>query len=162
MRKHTSCIKVALMSLWKTTECSKYDTNGPLRQPWVGAENPPHCPCQPIKISWSLWLQPRVIFFSQVGFGSESCAEIGSEDVVSGVFASGCHVTLEDVHHTFRNLKIAFLASVFASSSVRVMTEGLLRSLPLMSRICSCAKPCRLPSYCSALRHETERESQTC
>ena len=59
---------------------------------------------------------------SQMGFRNESCVKIGSEKVVAGVFAPGCHVALEGAHHTFGNLKFAFRSSVFASSSVRVMS----------------------------------------
>ena len=65
------------------------------------------------------------VSLSLMGFRNESCVKIGSENVVLGMFAPSCHVALEDVHFTFSNLEYAFLASVFASSSGRVMTEGI-------------------------------------
>ena len=57
-----------------------------------------------------------------------SRVQIGSENVVNGVFAPGCHVAWEDVHHTFGNLKFAFLACVFAPSSGRVDNLQLERN----------------------------------
>ena len=69
-----------------------------------------------------------------MGFGNESCDEIGRENVVLGMFTPGGHVALEDIHHTLSNFEFAFLASVPASSSLRVMTKGLSRSLPLLSQ----------------------------
>ena len=53
----------------------------------------------------------------QVGFGNESCVEIGRENVVLGMFTPGGHVVLEDTRHTLSNFEFAFLASVRASSS---------------------------------------------
>ena len=52
-----------------------------------------------------------------------------------GMFTPGCHVAVEDFHHTLGHCELTFLASVFASSSCRVVTKkGLLRSLPLLSQ----------------------------
>ena len=61
-----------------------------------------------------------------MGFRNESCVEIGRENVVLGMFTPGCHVALEDVHHTLSNLEFTFLASVLASSFFRVMTKGVV------------------------------------
>ena len=42
-----------------------------------------------------------------------------------GMFTPGSHVALEDIHHTFGELQLAPLPSVFASSSGRAMTKGI-------------------------------------
>ena len=61
-----------------------------------------------------------------MGFRNESCVEIGRENVVLGMLTPGGHVALEDVHHTVSNFEFAFLSSVLASSSLRVMTNGVV------------------------------------
>ena len=42
-----------------------------------------------------------------------------------GMFTPGSHIALEDIHHTFGELELSPLPSVFASSSGRVMTKGV-------------------------------------
>ena len=42
-----------------------------------------------------------------------------------GMLTPGGHVVLEDIHHTFSNFELAFLASVFAPSSLHMMREGV-------------------------------------
>ena len=46
-----------------------------------------------------------------------------------GTFTQSCHGALEDIHHTLSNFESAFLASVLASSSLRVMTKGVVAFL---------------------------------
>ena len=50
-----------------------------------------------------------------------------------GMFTPGSHVALENIHHTFGNLQLASLPSVFASSSGRAMTKGVT---PLLTFQC--------------------------
>ena len=64
-----------------------------------------------------------------MGFGNESCVEIGRENEVLGMFTPGGLVALEDIHHTLSNFEFAFLGSVLASSSLRVMTKGVVAFL---------------------------------
>ena len=64
-----------------------------------------------------------------MGFRNESCVEIGREDTVLGMFTPDCHVALEDIHQSLGNLEFTFLASVLASSSVLVMTQGVVAFL---------------------------------
>ena len=45
------------------------------------------------------------------------------------MFTPGGHVALEDIHHTLSNFEFAFLASVLVSSSLRVMTKGVVAFL---------------------------------
>ena len=40
-----------------------------------------------------------------------------------GMFTPGRHVALQNIHHTFGNLQLAFLPSVFASPSGRAVTK---------------------------------------
>ena len=90
-------------------------------------------------------------------FSNDSCVKIGSENVVLGLFVPCCHDAGEDIHHTCDNLKFAFLSSVFASSSVCVMTKGY-------SILChSCHEFADVPNHADfhriAHRLETERDS---
>ena len=45
------------------------------------------------------------------------------------MFTPGCHVALEDIHHTLGNLEFTFLAGVLAASSFRVMTKEVVAFL---------------------------------
>ena len=62
-----------------------------------------------------------------MGFGNESSVKIGRETVVLDMFTQSGLTALEDIHHALSNFEFAFLASVLASSSLRVMTKGLSR-----------------------------------
>ena len=61
-----------------------------------------------------------------MGFGNESSVKIGRETVVLDMFTQSGLTALEDIHHALSNFEFAFLASVLASSSLRVMTKGVV------------------------------------
>ena len=64
-----------------------------------------------------------------MGFRNESCVKIGRENVLLGMLTPEGHVALDDFHHTLSNFEFAFLASVLASSSLRVITKGVVAFL---------------------------------
>ena len=92
-----------------------------------------------------------------MGFRSEGCVKIGSENIVPGVFAPGCHVALEDPHHTSGNLEFAFLPSVFALFCSRDDRRGC--SFPCRSCHTSAAVPNQADFHRTAHRLEKERDS---
>ena len=162
MRKHTSCIRLALKIAAKShrmfeISCEQHDFpahdgNDPPRRRGLRQRTPASSvhldkgletsastsalvPSLAVLIA-ALPVPARADFlaslsschklgFLQVGLRDQCSVKIRSENEVSGVFAPSCHVALQDVHHTFSDSEFTFPASVFAPSSVRMMTKGV-------------------------------------
>ena len=151
LRYPTECSKIGC----EQQNVLAHDTNDPPRHLWVGAENtsfvcagrkvfgvPPcadqcensrtcavvgranRCTACASPCRFPCLLDGCHKFgFLQVCFRDQRCVEIRSENEVPGMIAPVCHIALHD--NTFSNFEFAFPASVFASSSGRVMTKGV-------------------------------------